>query len=65
MIAYLEGTVLKTGVNNLILKISQIGYKIYVSNGILMTTKVGNDISFYIYQNLTQNGPIRLLEYNR
>lgn len=55
MIAYLEGKVLKTGVNNLILKVSQIGYKVYVSNGILMTTKVGNQLELFIYQNLKED----------
>jgi len=55
MIAYLEGKVLKTGINNLILKVSQIGYKVYVSNGILMTTKVGNQLELFIYQNLKED----------
>ncbi|MBI96808.1 Holliday junction branch migration protein RuvA [bacterium] len=55
MIAYLEGKVLKTGVNNLILKVSQIGYKVYVSNGILMTTKAGNQLELFIYQNLKED----------
>ena len=55
MIAYLEGKVLKTGINNLILKVSQIGYKIYVANGILMTIKAGNNLQLFIYQNLKED----------
>lgn len=55
MIAYLEGEVIKTGINNLILKVSQIGYKVFVSNGILMSTKTGNQIQLFIFQNLKED----------
>lgn len=56
MIAYLEGEILQKKANYFIIKTNQgVGYKVFVSNSILLEYQEGKSIQLYTYQHVREN----------
>jgi len=55
MIAYLEGKIILKSINSLILKVNGIGYKVFVTNEILMTVQENKTLELFIFNNIKED----------
>lgn len=55
MIAYLEGEIIAKFSNSIVIKSNQIGYRVFLSDKLLESYKVGEEAKFCIYQHLKEN----------
>ncbi len=55
MISYLKGRIIKRGGNFVILNNADIGYKIFVGEGAVADLATGNEVEFWIYQNIRED----------
>lgn len=54
MISYLNGEILNKGKGFVVLKVNNIGYKIFVNQNIWTEIRLGQKIEFYTYQHFTE-----------
>jgi len=55
MIAYLEGKIILKSINSLIHKVNVIGYKVFVTNEILMTVQENKTLELFIFNNIKED----------
>lgn len=55
MISYIKGLILNISTKYLIVLVNNIGYKVFLKNEILLSSNVGKEVEFYIYQNIKED----------